>query len=76
MFRARCRSPVKAPGRIHRTAPLAGQRAAVMVLLEAAGIGLPLVALFDLADWVVKATDGDPAGALLRLAGVESIEDA
>ena len=62
------------PGRTHATRPTPDQHAAVMVLLEAAGIGLPLWQLSKVAALVVKGTDGDPAGALLVLVGIKGIE--
>ena len=62
-------------GRTHATRPTPDQHAAVMALLEAAGIGLPLWQLAKVAALVVKGTGGDPAGALLVLVGISGIEE-
>ena len=61
--------------RRHATRPTPAQHAAVMVLLEAGGISLPVGALAELASYVIGKTGGDPAGALLKAAGVEAVED-
>jgi hypothetical protein len=58
----------------HRTRPTEEQHGAVMALLEAGGIDLPDAALSDVARFIMKKTGGDPAGVLLKLIGLESID--
>jgi hypothetical protein len=58
----------------HRTRATEEQHGAVMALLEASGIELPDAALADVARIIMTKTGGDPAGVLLKLIGLQSID--